>query len=353
MSPAASEQGPTVQTVLGPVGPTELGITLIHEHLIVDLRCYWSPSDDPKIAFAPLTLENRGRVLAQPFAVRSNLLIDEPEIVADELRLYRNAGGTTIVDLTPDGIGRDPVALKWLAEVTGLNVISGCGYYVKASHPVGMETRSRDDLAAEMIRDLTVGIRGTGVRAGVIGEIGMATSPMDPIELKVLEAAVVAHQETGCAIVTHSAPGQDSPFEVVEAMEAAGADMTRVVQSHLDERFRTDTEKFRRLAQSGVNFGIDTFGRELYYEARKRQHPTDEVRVDAVIALLEAGLIDHVLLAQDVCFKHELSTYGGYGYSHLLQTVVPRLKYRGVSDHELDQMMRVNPARVLTGVRPD
>ena len=89
------------------------------------------------------------------------------------------------------------------------------------------------------------------------------------------------------------------------------------------------------------------------YEARKRQHPTDEVRVDAVIALLEAGLIDHVLLAQDVCFKHELSTYGGYGYSHLLQTVVPRLKYRGVSDHELDQMMRVNPARVLTGVRPD
>ena len=340
---------PQVQTISGPVPATELGATLIHEHLMVNLRCYWDPSDDPDAAFLPLAPERLGRIRANPFAVRDNLLIDEPQVMAGELRTYREAGGATIVDVTPPGLGRDVRTLEWLAVETGVNVVAGCGYYIKETHPPGMESRSVDELATEMIGDITVGMDGTDLKAGVIGEIGVATCPMDPVERKVLEAAAIAQQETGCAIVAHSAPGDESPFEVLGVLAGAGADLTRVVQSHLDDRFRTDTDKYRRVAEMGANLGLDTFGRELYYRARRRQLPQDEVRVGAIIALLEAGLIDHVLVAQDICFKHELGAYGGHGYDHFVRRIVPRLQQSGVSTDEVDRMLRLNPARVLSG----
>ena len=273
---------PQVQTISGPVPASALGNTLIHEHLMVNLRCYWSPSDDPEIAFLPLAPERLGRIKANPFGVRDNLLIDEPPVLVDELLHYREAGGVTIVDATPPGLGRDVRVLEWLAVQTGVNLIAGCGYYIKETHPPGIESRSVDDLAAEMIRDITEGMDGTDLRAGVIGEIGMGTFPMAPVERKVLRAAAIAQQETGCAIVAHSAPGDESPFEVLGVLAEAGADLTRVVQSHLDDRFRTDIDKYRRVADMGANLGLDTFGRHLYYRGRRRQLPTDDVRVSAL-----------------------------------------------------------------------
>ena len=341
--------GPQVQTIAGPVPATRLGTTLIHEHLMVNVRCYWTPTDDPEVAFLPLATERLGRVRANPFAVRDNLLIDEPQVVAGELRRYREAGGATIVDVTPPGLGRDVRTLEWLVEQTGVNVIAGCGYYIKETHPPGLESRTVDDLAAEMIHDITDGMDGTDLKAGVIGEIGVATCPMDPVERKVLEAAAIAQQETGCAIVAHSAPGDESPFEVLGVLAGAGADLTRVVQSHLDDRFRTDMDKYRRVAEMGANLGLDTFGRELYYQGRRYQLPPDEVRVATVVSLIEAGLLDHIFPAQDICFKHELGTYGGHGYDHFIRRIVPRLKRSGVSSDEVDRMLRLNPARVLSG----
>lgn len=348
--------GPTgnaeVQTVLGSLAAGDIGVTLIHEHLMLNIRCYWTPGDDPEGAFLPVDMGIMGRVRRNPFAFRDNLILDDPGLAVDELTRFRRADGSTIVDLTPPGIGRDPRTLVWLAETTGLNIVAGCGYYIKETHPPGLDARSVDDIAEEMVSELTEGIGGTGVRAGVIGEIGPGTSPMDTTELRVAQAAALAQQEVKCAVVTHSAPGQDSPFEVAAALEKAGADMTRVVQSHLDERFRADIASFKSLAETGSNFGLDTFGRELYFEPRKKQHPTDETRVDTVCALLDAGLIDHLLLAHDICFKHELAAYGGHGYDHIQRGIVPRLKDRGVSSKELDTMLRVNPARVLTGAVP-
>ena len=340
---------PEVQTINGSVPASALGNTLIHEHLMLNARCYWSPSDDPEVAFLPLAPERLGRIKANPFAVRDNLLIDDPPVMAGELLRYREAGGASIVDATPPGLGRDVRVLEWLAAETGVNIIAGCGYYIKETHPPGMESRSVDDLATEMIGDITVGMDGTDLKAGVIGEIGMGTFPMDPIERKVVRAAAIAQQETGCAIVAHSAPGDESPFEVLGVLAESGADLTRVVQSHLDDRFRTDIDKYRRVADMGANLGLDTFGRHLYYRGRGRQLPTDDVRVSAIVSLVEAGLVDHIFPAQDICFKHELGAYGGHGYDHFIHRIVPRLQLSGVSEDEIDRMLRLNPARVLSG----
>ncbi len=338
-----------VQTVAGPVPATDLGVTLSHEHLMVNLRCNWSPADDPEIAFLPVAPERLGRIRANPFAARDNLLIDDPMVVADDLDRYRRAGGVTVVDATPSGLGRDVRVLHWLASRTGLNVIAGCGYYVKATHPPGMGLRSVEDLASEMINDLTVGIDGTDIKAGVIGEIGVTNYPMEPDERKVLQAAAIAQQETGRAIIAHSASGAESPFEVLEALSNAGADLTRVVQSHLDDRFRTDVEKFRRVVEMGANLGLDTFGRDVYYRSRGYQLPPDETRIKTVVALIEAGLIEHILPSQDICFKHEQAVNGGHGFDHFISRIVPRLLLGGVSGDEIDRMLRVNPARVLSG----
>ena len=349
MKPGGNPAESHVQTIAGPVPAARLGATLIHEHLMVNLRCYWRPADDPEVAFLPVAIERLAAIRANPFGVRDNLLIDEPPVMASELRRYREAGGTTIVDATPAGLGRDVRTLEWLACQTGVNVIAGCGYYIKETHPAGMESRSVDDLATEMIRDITVGMDGTDLKAGVIGEIGVATCPMDPVERNVLRAAAIAQQETGCALIAHSAPGAESPFEVLGVLAEAGADLTRVVQSHLDDRFRTDVDKYRRVADMGANLGLDTFGRELYYRARRRQLPSDDLRVEAVVSLIEAGLLDHIFPAQDICFKHELGAHGGHGYDHFLRRIVPRLRRSGVSQEELDRMLRLNPARVLSG----
>lgn len=338
-----------VQTVTGPVAAGDLGVTLSHEHLMVNLRCNWSPTDDPEIAFLPVAPERLGRIRANPFAARDNLLIDDPEVVADELRRYRRVGGATVVDATPSGIGRDIRILEWLASQTGLNLIAGCGYYVEATHPPGMKHRSVEALAAEMINDLTVGIDGTEIKAGVIGEIGVTRYPMEPDERKVLQAAAIAHQATGRAIIAHSASGDESPFEVLEVLSEAGADLTRVVQSHLDDRFRTDVDKFRRVAEMGANLGLDTFGRDVYYRSRGYQLPPDETRVNTVVALIEAGLTDHILPSQDICFKHEQGVNGGHGFDHFISRIVPRLMLAGVTDDEIDRMLRRNPARVLSG----
>ena len=336
-----------VQTVLGEIHAADLGTTLVHEHLLVDIRCNWRPDDDPAIAFLPVTMERLDRIRANPFACRDNLVIDEPHVLVDELGRYRDAGGDSIVDATPPGLGRDARVLEWLATESGVNIVAGCGFYVEATHPARLYEWSVEDIAAEMIRDLTEGMDGTDVKAGVIGELGVTGYPMESAERRVFQAAALAQQEVGCAIIAHSAAGADSPLEVIEVLSAAGADMGKVVQSHLDDRFRCDLDRYRRAVEWGAGLGLDTFGRELYYSMRESWLASDEERVDALVMLIDSGMTDRVFPAQDICFKHELAAYGGHGYDHFLRRILPRLEARGVSAADLDTLLRNNPARLL------
>ena len=278
-----------MRTVLGEIPAAELGTTLVHEHLLVDLRCNWRPDDDPAIAFRPVRMERLGRIRANPFACRDNMVVDEAHVLAEELKRYRDAGGVSIVDVTPPGLGRDAGVLEWLATEAGVNIIAGCGFYVEATHPAGLHLWSVEDIAAETIRDLTDGMDGTGIKAGVIGELGVTRYPMGPAERKVFQAAALAQRQVGCAIIAHSAAGADSPLEVIEVLSDARADMGKVVQSHLDDRFCSDLDRYCLAGDSGAGFGLDTFGRELYYSMRKTRLASDEEGMDAVLMLIEAG----------------------------------------------------------------
>ena len=344
---AASTITGVVRTVLGDVPAANLGRTLIHEHLASSLVTYWAPDLAPDLAGATVSLDTLAEVRAHAFSVRDNLVLGDLDQAARELGEYRDAGGSTVVDVTSHGIGRDARAIELVARKSGVNVVAGCGYYIGSSHPVGLGGRSEASIADEMTGEILDGIGDTGVRAGVLGELGVGTFPMIPAERRVLRAAARAQRATGAGMILHSAPGTDSVFEIVRVLDRAGARLEKMVVSHLDERFRDDLRLFRRLAASGVRFGFDTFGREIYYDGRRRQHPSDTQRIDVVCRLLDAGLGDRIALAQDICLKHELSAFGGQGYAHVLKRIVPRMLLAGIPQTAINRMIVHTPARIL------
>jgi phosphotriesterase-related protein len=164
-----------VHSVLGPLAPETLGVTLPHEHVLIDFRVMFAEpaaASDLGRAWQPVGLDNLGWVRQNFNANLDNLRLLDEQVAQDEITLFRRAGGHTVVDPTPRSLGRDPRALARIARGTGLNIVMGSGYYVAAAHPPDMDRRSVEDLARELIADITVGVGDTGVRSGLPGEIG-------------------------------------------------------------------------------------------------------------------------------------------------------------------------------------
>ena len=163
-----------VQTVRGLVDPAELGPTMMHEHLLLDsIQRLTPPPEYLGAAFqdAPVTAANRADVVHHPFTNRDDLVLDDEDLAIAELAPYRAAGGGTIVDTTTVGIGRNPLALRRVSEATGVHVTMGAGFYAYMTHPDDLADRSEDDIAAEIIHDIDIGLED-GIRCGQIGEIG-------------------------------------------------------------------------------------------------------------------------------------------------------------------------------------
>lgn len=347
----ASSEG-WVRTVLGDIPADQLGTTLMHEHLVVDTTVYWLPEEDPALAVRPVSLETLHDVRAHVAAARDNLVLNDLECAAREMARYRNAGGSAVVEVTGRSLGRDVRALKLISQLSGIHVVAGTGYYISESLPPGFGRRSVAALSEEFTREIVDGIDATGIRAGVIGEIGPGGYPMEPVERRILQAAAHAQRATGALIMTHSPLGLDAAFEVVRVLDRAGADLSRVVVGHIDARFRDDVELYRRLGSSGCVFGFDTIGREAYYTDTGQQHPTDTVRVEAIAKLVADGFGDRIVMAQDICTKMDLAAFGGHGYSRVVTNTVPRLIRRGVSIEAVNRMLVRTPARLLAFAQP-
>ncbi len=332
-----------VQTVLGPVAAGALGTTLVHEHLLIDLRPRFAaggPGEDEPVG--PATI---GRVRADPFAFRDNLVLDDLDLAASELAPFAAAGGRTVVDLTLPEIGRRPAALAALAERTGLNVVMGCGRYLAGARPAELRGAPAGRLRDELLGDLLEGAQGTGIRAGVIGEIG-TSDPLHPDEARMLWAAAEAQQQTGAGLVVHLDPwGRNGP-QVLDHVLGAGADPDRLVLAHLDPSL-ADPSYARSLAGRGVTVAVDIWGDEDAYGGKGM--PADESRIATVLAAFEQGWADRLALSQDVCLKSQLRAHGGAGYAHLVERIAPRLRAAGLGDAELELLFVRTPRRILAG----
>jgi phosphotriesterase-related protein len=340
-----------VQTVLGTITPDAMGVTLPHEHLLIDFKVMFSePANaaDKGRSMEPVSLANLGWVRQNFNANLDNLRLMDERVAADEITLFKHAGGSTVVDPTPKTLARDPLALTRIARATGLNVIMGAGYYVHASHPSDMDTRTVDDLAREMIGDVTTGVGDTGVRAGLLGEIG-TTFPWTENEKKVLRAAILAQRETGAPLMIHPGRHPRMPMELAEFVQKEGGDLRRTIMCHIC-RTIADIRAVIDLAQTGIWLEYDLFGLENSYYPYNPSFdmPNDGGRMAQILALIDAGHRDQLLLSHDIAYKTSLVKYGGYGYHHLLLNVVPRLRAKGVDDPGLRRLLVENPARAFT-----
>ena len=344
---------PRIQTVTGDIEPEELGITLAHEHLLFDLLCYYSPPDGAgkkRLAESRVQMDNLSQVIRNVFIVKDNLVQFDTELAIKELSYYKRAGGSTIVDLTNVGLARDPAAVKAISVATGVNVVMGCGFYVGASHPPRVAAKTVDELADEIVGDVTNGMDGTGIKPGIIGEIG-TTMPLEENEMKSLRASARASLKTKLKVNVHpycGFPGgwAKDAHRLLDILEEEGMELSNVVLSHMDQSgFIMD--EHQSLAKRGVFIDYDCFGQEAYYNP-SQWDPRDIERVAGLASAVKHDLTPQLLISQDVCMKIHLKEFGGNGYDHILTNILPMLKAKGVTQTEIDTIMRENPKKVLT-----
>ncbi len=301
-----------VVTVLGPVPADQLGVTLTHEHLILDL-C---------------------RVTRD-----ASQVLNEVPLAIQELGYFGRAGGATVVEVTNRGLGRNPGALVEIARATGLNVVMGAGWYREPFYDRSIYERTTNAIADEIVRDLMVGVDDTSIRAGIIGEIGADVHYVSPAEERVLRATARAHEQTGVTITTH---GVRSPVGLaqLDILEDEGVDLGRVIIGHCD--FYPHPDFHTAVARRGAFVQFDSIGRGFY-------EWDIEQRLDWVIRLIDQGFLHRILLSHDVCMKPHLRAYGGQGYDYVLTGFVPRLRQAGLSDEQIQTLTVDNPRSALTG----
>lgn len=300
-----------VTTVLGPVDPSALGVTLPHEHVFIDL-----------------VREYRG-----------DGLLNDRALAVEELGAFVAAGGRTVVDCTSVGLARDPLALRDVSRATGLHIVMGCGYYRDPYLDDQPLNRLTVDAVTDLIvRDIEEGAEGTDVRAGVIGEIGADRSYISALEERSFRAAARAHHRTGLTITTHAARWPVG-LPQLDLLAEEKVDPRRVVVGHCD--MVPDPGYHLEVARRGAFVQFDTVQGETEYDTR--------ARVEWVRALAEHGYLERVLLSQDVCLRSNLKAMGGSGYAYVPTGFADRLRAAGFTESDVRLLLVDNPRRALTG----
>ena len=355
-----------VITVAGAVDPATLGQTLMHEHLFLDLRQNHLPhlkmvqvkgrsqplltSEDfpatelavweAKVGFGNLHLARHEAPIAD------NYVLADEALAVEEVLEFKSRGGATIVDITSIGFKRDPEALLRVAKATGLNILMGTGYYQKVFHPLDMDSRTVEELTAVIVRDVTVGVGDTGIRSGIIGEIGVQGDPVTANDIKSVRASARAGRLTGAAVSFHKGGEGAERFQVMDVFAEEGGDLSHAIMGHSDF-MADDLALVLKVAERGVYVQFDLIGRA---EDLGESFAGKDTR--AILALVEAGYEDRILLSHDVCWKVHLKHYGGFGYSFILESFLPHLLEAGITPAQIRKFMVENPARVLPFVAP-
>jgi predicted metal-dependent phosphotriesterase family hydrolase len=300
-----------VNTVLGEVSPADLGWTLPHEHLLIDIYVRFQPH-------------------------REYMLFDV-DLACAELAPFAAAGGTTLVNVTTNEIGRSPLKLREIATRTGVNIVMGTGRYREPFYEPALWERPTKEIAEEFIRDIEVGAED-GIKAGIIGEIGVHERHVSPVEERVHRAAARAQARTGLALTTHSIASTIGLAQL-DIFEEEGVDLRRVVIGHSDTY--PDLDYHRALIKRGAFVQFDTIRGAAEYETART--------LGLIRSLVDQGHIEHVLLSQDVCATTHLTAYGGSGYVYLISTFSERLRQAGLAQEQLEQLFVRNPKRMLSG----
>ena len=287
------------------------GITYAHEHIPID----------------------RSEVIEDEDA-----LLDSQGLVIKELKELYNKGVRNIVEATCRGIGRNVAYAQKVATETGINIVQATGWYQSAFLPIEVYQLSVTQLAEMMIKDITVGIKNTDIKAGVIGEIATTKNRWTEQEEKVFNAAVIASKETHTPIMTHTSIGTLGR-EQVEFFQKKHANLSKVIIGHVD--LTGNPNYVLEMLKTGINVEIDTIGKNNYM--------SDAKRVEIIKAAQDAGFTDQIVMSMDITRKSHLKANGGIGYAYLLDSFIPELKAAGVTEEFINKMLVENPQRIFGG----
>jgi phosphotriesterase-related protein len=341
--------GGHVMTVRGPVPPTDIGVTSMHDHVFLDSSVWWLPDtfESAELTTAPMDIRLAGLARWNALGIRDNLILEpgDYDAQAEEVADFVQAGGSCLVDVTCEGLCPEPQLLRRLSEELDFHVVAGCGFYVDRAHPAWVHDADVGEVAAFIDAQVRTGLGGTSICAGIIGEIGTSDPPTADEE-KVLRAAARVGAATGTAVSVHlTAPGAHGA-RVIDVLAGEGLEPDRIVLGHMDEVL--DRGYHLECLRLGAVVEFDTFGFEGYF-ARLWKTPSDAEKMDALVALLDAGFEHQLVLGHDVALKCQLKRFGGLGYDHIPRRIAPTLtSYLGVSSDALDAMLVENPRRLLT-----
>ncbi len=333
-------------TVCGPVPVSELGVTHIHEHLYIDFRPFLKLHPYAVVSEEPLTIHTAAEARWNPGGFPDNYHQTDVDQVVEELAPFRAAGGSTIVDVTPSHMSRDPLILREISERSGVAVIMGGGYYLAGSHPLGTTARSTEDIVAGLVDEWRYGVGDTGIRPGIIGEIGTG-DPVKPEELRMVRAVAWAHLETGLPVSIHLHPWGYEGVKVLDTLVGEGVDPARVVLGHMNTAITNEPYQLE-LLDRGANLAYDLMGFDHSLIGLGKYPPSDFDVVAQIVRLAERGYLDQLFISQDMGgVKTRLLAYGGWGYAHILNHVIPLFLNVGWGDAEVETLMVTNPARML------
>jgi phosphotriesterase-related protein len=257
--------------------------------------------------------------------------------MAYEVRRFGAAGGGTLVDVTPRNVGRRPASLVNVAERTGVNIVMGTAWYREPWYEPEVATLSVDACTELLISEIDDGTADDGVRPGILGEFGTDDCWISPIEERGFRAAARAHAARGLTITTH-AFGCDIGLAQLDLLEEEGVPPGRVIVGHCDT-WLVD-EYIDAIIDRGAWVQLDTIRVVDEWDFGRR--------ADLIERLLRDGRGDQLLLSQDICFRDQLSTNGGRGYTCLMDDFAPYLLGRGVlTSDDTERLIESNSQRAL------
>lgn len=333
-------------TVAGPLPAAELGITTMHEHLWMDSSPLLAVHGyDAAAEVAPWDAAVAAEARWNPGVHPDNYRLTDASAAVAELGPFVAAGGRTVVELTPPSLGRAAERVRDIAAGAGIHVIQGTGQYLGPTHEPWVAEATEADIARRLIADATTGMDGTDIRAGIYGEIG-TSDPVRPDERRVLRAVAAAARETGLAISVHVHPWGHEGSVALDELAAAGAPPERVILGHLTTAIDRPDE-LRALAGRGAVLGFDLFGFDHSLLGPGRWPPADRDVAAVIVGLLRDGYGDRIVLGQDIGVRTRLRRWGGWGYAHLLEHVVPLMLELGAGQRDIDAMLIATPTRLL------
>lgn len=316
-----------VNTASGTIQARQLGLTLMHEHTVIGYPGW--DKDAAELRFDLSALAG---------------------IVTEKLLEAKKYGVCTVVDATPDDLGRNAELNKIISGETGLNIICSTGKYMNTD-PLpfqlssGASAEMVDVLFDTFMQDLTAGIHDTGIKAGVI-KVATGNSRISPYEEAALKAAAKAQKATGVPIITHTQEGTMGPQQA-SLLIAEGADPQKVVIGHMCGN--ADLSYQLAVLDQGVSVNFDRWGLDILFP--------DDLRKATLIKLLKSGLAGQIVLSHDhiahwLIRQAEVPEYireliVNWSYTHLFRNILPSLKQAGVTEEQINQMLVINPQKIF------